>query len=65
MSTNNPSFEPVDERLYTVSDISKILKISSRKAYDLCNSTRNFKVVRVGRCLRVKKESFDDWFNSL
>lgn len=49
--------------VYTVKEISTMLKLSIRKAYDLCNTTADFKVIRIGRCLRVVKQSFDDWFN--
>lgn len=55
----------IEEKLYTVADIAHMLKISSRKAYDLCHETQDFKVVRVGRCLRIRKDSFDAWFDSL
>lgn len=39
--------------VYTVKEISTMLKLSIRKAYDLCNTTADFKVIRIGRCLRV------------
>ena len=33
-------------------------------AYDLCEKTTEFKVMRLGkRCLRIHKESFDQWLN--
>ncbi|MFI3326668.1 MAG: helix-turn-helix domain-containing protein [Clostridia bacterium] len=48
---------------YTVQEISKILSISTRSAYNLCGSKPDFKVIKVGRTLRVHRESFDRWFN--
>lgn len=49
---------------YTAEQISKILGVSLRKAYDLCETTTEFKVLRLGRrCVRVHKESFDNWLN--
>lgn len=49
---------------YTAEDIAQILGISVRKAYDLCETTKDFKVMRLGRrCLRIHKASFDNWLN--
>jgi excisionase family DNA binding protein len=46
---------------YTPTEISKILGISKRSAYNLCNNTSDFKTIRIGRSVRVMKESFDQW----
>ena len=51
--------------VYTPQDIAVILKLSRRKAYDLCSHTKDFKVVRIGRNVRVIKDSFDEWFSGL
>lgn len=48
---------------YTAEQIAIILGISVRKAYLLCEETKDFKVIRMGRSLRIHKESFDKWFN--
>ena len=57
------SMEP---RTYTAEQIAKILGVSVRKAYLLCEEETEFKVFRLGkRCLRIHKESFDEWFNGL
>ena len=62
---NNPSSGTV-QRTYTAEQVANILGVSVRKAYNLCESTNEFKVIRLGkRCLRVHKESFDIWFNGL
>ena len=54
------------QRTYTVEQVSRILGISLRKTYYLCEHTTDFKVIRLGkRCLRIHKESFDSWFNAL
>ena len=42
----------VGKRTYSVDEVREILGISRRKAYDLCNSDI-FKVIRVGRAVRV------------
>lgn len=52
------------QRTYTAEQIAQILGVSIRKAYSLCETTTNFKVMRLGkRCLRIHKESFDRWLN--
>jgi excisionase family DNA binding protein len=60
MHKNNP--KEAGTLTYGVSEIAEILNISKRTAYDFCRKTTDFKVVRVGRCVRVHKESFDTWF---
>lgn len=53
------------QHTYTVEQIAKILNVSIRKAYYLCDETKAFTVKRIGkRCLRINKASFDAWFNS-
>jgi len=49
---------------YTAEQVAQILGVSIRKAYLLCETTTDFKVMRLGkRCLRIHKASFDRWFN--
>ena len=47
--------------VYRAEDIALMLDISLRAAYNLCNSTTEFKVIRIGTSLRVNKASFDAW----
>ena len=57
-SCSNPA-----QRTYTAEQVAEILGVSIRKAYYLCENTKEFRVIRLGkRCLRVHKESFDKWF---
>jgi len=54
------------QRTYTVEQIAEILGVSVRKAYTVCESTDEIKVIRLGkRCLRIHKESFDKWFDEV
>lgn len=54
------------QRTYTAEQVANILGVSVRKAYDLCEHTDEFKVIRLGkRCIRIHKESFDKWFDGL
>ena len=47
--------------VYTVEEISQMLAISLRSAYNLCNSTTDFRVLRAGGNIRILKDSFDTW----
>jgi len=54
------------QRTYTVEQIAEILGVSVRKAYTVCESTDEIKVIRLAkRCLRIHKESFDKWFDEV
>ena len=56
-NTINPATE---KRTYTVVEVKEILGVSRKKAYELCHSG-DFKIVRIGRSIRVSKSSFDEW----
>lgn len=53
-----------DVKTYSVQDIAEILRISRSKAYELCMNPE-FKVIRLGRTIRISKQSFDEWLNNL
>ena len=61
---NGSSQEVKDKKTYSVHEIAQILQISRSKAYELCRQS-DFKVVRLGRTIRISKASFDDWLNNL
>lgn len=58
----------VTSRVYNAAEIRTILGISKAATYDLINKAYRekdlFQVIRIGKSLRVPKESFDKWFNS-
>lgn len=58
-NSTNPT---VAKRTYTVAEVMDILGVSRKKAYELCNSER-FRIVRIGRSIRVSKSSFDEWLD--
>ena len=63
-AVKSPNDSPETTKLvYTVNDIARMLAISLRSAYNLCNSTTEFRVLRVGGSIRVPKDSFDAWLN--
>ena len=41
-----------------------MLAISLRSAYNLCNSTTEFRVLRVGGSIRIPKGGFDAWLRA-
>ena len=56
--TNSPK---APKLVYTVKEIAQMLAISQRAAYNLCNSTTEFRVLRAGGSIRIPKDSFDAW----
>ena len=68
--SKTPAVEPSDQTqaaklvplVYRVDEIAQLLAISNRAAYNLCDTTKDFKVIRLGTSIRVSKQSFDDWF---
>jgi excisionase family DNA binding protein len=52
----------VERKTYSVSEIIAILGIGKNKAYELCNSNQ-FKIIKIGKSIRVVKESFDLWLS--
>ena len=57
--TKAAKLEPL---VYRVEEIAQLLAISPRAAYNLCNTTKDFRMLRIGTSIRVNKQSFDSWF---
>ena len=63
-AVKSPTDSPKTTKLvYTVKEVAQMLAISQRAAYNLCNSTTEFRVLRVGGSIRIPKDSFDAWLN--
>lgn len=68
-SDKSPAIESSDQTkaakheplVYRVEEIAQLLAISPRAAYNLCNTTKDFRVLRIGTSIRVNKQSFDNW----
>ena len=61
-AVKSPTDSPATTKLvYTVEEIARMLAISLRSAYNLCNSTTKFRVLRAGGSIRIPKDSFDAW----
>lgn len=48
--------------LLTVLEMANLLKISRSKAYSLTKE-KNFPIVKIGKCIRIKKEELFQWLN--
>ena len=62
-AVKSPTDSPATTKLVCTrwKEIARMLAISLRSAYNLCNSTTEFRVLRVGGSIRVPKDSFDAW----
>lgn len=49
-----------EKRTYSVLEVAKILQVSRSKAYQLCDG-KDFKILKLGRLVRISKHSFDEW----
>ena len=56
-------YNNVEKKVYTVQEIMVILGIQRRKAYDLVKEG-HFTYKKLGRDIRINKESFDNWLNN-
>ena len=64
-AVKSPTDSPAATKLvYTVEEIAQMLSISLRSAYNLCSSTTEFRVLRVGGSIRIPKDSFDAWLRA-
>ena len=64
-AVKSPTDSPKTTKLvYTVEEIARMLAISLRSAYNLCNSTTEFRVLRVGGSIRIPKDGFDAWLRA-
>ena len=63
-AVKSPTDSPATTKLvYTVEEIARMLAISLRSAYNLCNSTTEFRVLQAGGSIRIPKDSFDAWLH--
>lgn len=65
MTENKKERIPTDleNRAYTIKDIQEILHVSQPTAYNLVKKNL-FRVVKVGRNIRISKKSFDEWLDN-
>lgn len=54
--------ETFDNQVYTLEEIKDILKIGRNSSYNLLNENY-FKIIKLGKIVRISKKSFDNWLN--
>lgn len=50
--------------VYTAEQVAELLQVNIRAVYYLCKKNPPFKVIYIGRSIRVPKDSFDAWLNA-
>lgn len=61
---SQPERKTLPKGTYTITNISKILKIGERTLADsFKKGTWPFLIIRFGRNIRIDKSSFEDWFH--
>ena len=50
-----------EKKVYTVKEVAELLDLKLRSAYNFCNTTNDFIVLRINNSIRINKESFDHW----
>ena len=68
MATDVDNEGTVDQQVYLVADIQRMLGIGKSKAYTFLEDVYNqknppFKVLKIGKFFRVPKRGFDEWLN--
>ena len=62
MSLQEYNEETFDNQVYTLEEIKDILKIGRNSSYNLLNENY-FKIIKLGKIVRISKKSFDNWLN--
>lgn len=57
---NNTTQEEFE--LLTVEEMTKLLKLSRSKAYDLIKEN-DFPVIKIGKCIRINKNKLFEWLH--
>lgn len=56
-----------EKKIYSVSDIQRILKLSRNAAYkfvqECYQNQKPFRVIKIGREYKIPVKSFDNWLN--
>ena len=61
--------EEKDTKVYLASDIQKALSLGRSKTYEFLEEVYKkqepFRVIKVGKLVRVPQQSFDEWLNAV
>ena len=52
------------KKTYTCKEVVAILGVSRKSVYRLLDQ-ENIKTIRIGRIIRISKQSFDSWFEDI
>ena len=52
------------KKTYTCKEVADILGVSRKSVYRLLDQ-ENIKTIRIGRIIRISKQSFDSWFEDI
>ena len=67
IAQDSAEFSEAERQVYFAGDIMKILGIGRSKAYAFLDNVykiqQPFRVIKVGKLVRVPKQSFDEWLN--
>ncbi len=65
----NESMEVKETKVYLASDVQKALSLGRSKTYEFLEEVYRkqepFRVIKVGKLVRVPQKSFDDWLNAV
>ena len=65
----NKNMEEKDTKVYLASDIQKALSLGRSKTYEFLEEVYRkqepFRVIKVGKLVRVPQQSFDEWLNAV
>lgn len=57
-----------DSKVYLASDIQRALSLGRSKTYEFLEEVYQkqepFRVIKVGKLVRIPRESFDEWLNA-
>ena len=65
----NDSMEVKETKVYLASDIQRALSLGRSKTYEFLEEVYRkqepFRVIKVGKLVRVPQQSFDEWLNAV
>ena len=57
-----------NKQVYSISEIQKLLGLGRTKTYNFLDEVYKkqepFRVIKIGKLYRIRKDSFDKWLNS-
>lgn len=63
MTANSATSTTCTKKTYTVQEVAQMLDISMTSAYSFIRE-KHFKAFKIGRTIRISKQSFDEWLEN-